>query len=1378
MKKHLFSAIMVMLLGSPLWSQDVYYKYQVKDAAELNKIYNATGGASWIKRQNWPVNSAVTFSYSIPYGINYVQGEIQIISYPPPQSDTGIIQLRVKEIHLRENNLSGALPALQLDSLKSADFFINSITSIGNIQAPKLELLIIAGNPITQLPVFTLVSLKELWAGGCQITGSLVQWNTPALEFLDLNYNRLSGLAAGLNYPKLKYLNLAANVISGQLPFWNTPKLEYLDLLGNQLTSVSAELNYEHLYYFNIGSNQIAGSVPDWKFPAIKQLTAYNNQFTGSLPAFDFPLIEYFDFYNNMLTGPIPDYSWPELLYFDLSNNQIGGPMPDLYAPKLKTYNLRDNKLTGDLMNLDFPDLVDLRLEQNMLDGTIQTTFDFPKLVTFFIQQNSLKGEMPYTYLPEVTRFYLYFNELTGQFPDAEMSKLVDIRMWNNKFDSLPDLASGAADLFEVSCYNNKLQFDDLLPQKDVERFLYAGQDYVKMFAANVGDSIELTVDVKGTGNTYAWYKGWNKVGEGSDTFNIYKTESPAEYHCEINNPLLPDLTLRSKLAVDVIPQCWENGIFDICITAPEATWEPGDEPNEIQTAYPISINGFLLFEGSFSLDTVDLVVKVDGKFFVEDILLPGGGVGNFTLAEGEYELAILGTDGKLTGFLNEALENYVPEIGGLKIKLDNLQLVGGTHANGISLAFTISFDNITPSCGDGPNQTTEIAIEGLVISTEGISVDGLEVSDLGLAPGFCLKNLEAAYDQEDDKLTFGLTLLTPFIEVGGGLGFVGGELDSISMKAVLQQNVIPIGTTGVGIIGLEGRINSISDPPWNMRFGGIFRSVLNDDLFEITTSVEYIPPTELKIEAGDGKFFNPPFYDDWWLVEGGIYGSIDLRAQRMKTGGQVKMVPYKNEEGDKKFMVSGSVDMTYTHAEISSFFGKFEGMITIPKLADKFPYDWVNAKFGLPYDIGGDGILIYKPQTKFILGNVNFGGRIGNVEYRIELAKRYDDPDFFTFRMLEGSVTRSPSAYTYRIDVPENTRLAVVKATNQAILPRVSLKKPDGTIISEEEPSNDAEINTEASQHNVFWTLYQPVAGNWNVLADVEAAVSVYYLGEDASFTIEATPESGAIVVHWDSSLFTEGDSIDFFADDDQTGYDGAFLMTVDATLGLVTIPGLALESYCTFALQALAYRGQSLYYDYATDFFEGVSGFNPPQDIVAYLDPQTLLLEVAWTPSAHPNITGYVIELIENGTSAVIGMPYGIESSFAYQLEEYTGQQLVIHSYGRDGEVSCPSALIDLVVTDVEEAEQTERHQSLFVYPNPFRDNCTVRIMSNKNERGVIRIYNTSGALLKSWPVELLEEGVNTFDFNSDGMPPGNYIVTYYGEGTLLTGKVMLME
>ncbi len=89
---------MLMLFGSPLWSQDVYYKYQIKDAAELNKIYNATGGASWTKKQNWPINSGILFSVNYSYGIQYVKGDTLIIHYLPPQKDTGIIQMRVKEI--------------------------------------------------------------------------------------------------------------------------------------------------------------------------------------------------------------------------------------------------------------------------------------------------------------------------------------------------------------------------------------------------------------------------------------------------------------------------------------------------------------------------------------------------------------------------------------------------------------------------------------------------------------------------------------------------------------------------------------------------------------------------------------------------------------------------------------------------------------------------------------------------------------------------------------------------------------------------------------------------------------------------------------------------------------------------------------------------------------------------------------------------------------------------------------------------------------------------------------------------------------------------------------------------------------------------------
>ena len=73
----------------------------------------------------------------------------------------------------------------------------------------------------------------------------------------------------------------------------------------------------------------------------------------------------------------------------------------------------------------------------------------------------------------------------------------------------------------------------------------------------------------------------------------------------------------------------------------------------------------------------------------------------------------------------------------------------------------------------------------------------------------------------------------------------------------------------------------------------GIFSAVLNDDLFRLTTSVEYIPPAELKIEAGDGKFFNTTFL----TTIGGLSKVASMEAstsshESMKVGGQIKIAP------------------------------------------------------------------------------------------------------------------------------------------------------------------------------------------------------------------------------------------------------------------------------------------------------------------------------------------------------------------------------------------------------------------------------------------------------------------------------------------------------
>ncbi len=1313
----------------------VYYKYQILDAAEANKIYNATGGSAWTHRSNWPASTGITMELKTPYGISFAYLDTMLFSYPPPAIDTGIVHMMIKEIDLSQNNLSGVLPAFSLDSLKKADFSDNHLTGLGEIHAPALKSLELYTNSIPVLPVFKLPSLQILGMGGNLIQGQLTQWETPALEYLNLALNNLSGVT-NVTYPNLSYLNLYYNNITGEIPNWNFPKLKELDISGNH--------------------------------------------FTGNIPPFNFPLMEIFKADYNSLTGEIPDFNWPNLILFWASQNQLSGDLPDLTAPMLQSYILRENKLTGDLKNIDFPGLQYLDLDYNQLDGIIKSPIYLPALIRFKINNNDLKGELIISDLSEVQEININFNDFSGEFPNVELPKLYRLHIQENNFTRLPDFAAGSDALTDVDCRVNRLHFEDLLPYKDVPIFRYEAMQPVDMFVNLIADSIHLSVNVRGEGNKYKWYNSSGNIANSdSNVLVIYKTEKPEEYGCVITNPLLPGLALLTQLAQQVIPPCWDNGIFSVCITSQGEGWEKGDEANEIQTTKAVSINDFILFEGALILDTVDLEMKINGKFYLENILLPGGNVGNFTLAQGKYTLALAGSDGSITGFINDALSTYVPQIGGLKIKLEKLKLVGGFHATGVSLSFKISWDNIIPSCGTTSNQTTAINIEGLKITTDGVDVSGVKVEDMGFAPKFCLKKFVASYDRPKDKLSFGLSILTPFIEVGAGLGLVGGMVDSIAMKAELQNIIIPIGTTGIGVIGCEGWVSSIKSPPWNMRFGGIFSAVVNDDLFRLTTSVEYIPPAELKIEAGDGKFFNTHFDDDWWLMEGGIYGSINFKTESMKAGGQIKIAPYKS--GDtKKFIGNGSIDMSYRN-EANALAGKFNGSFTVPKLSDSWPFDWLDSKLNLPYTATANGVLVYKPETKFIVGTINFSSRIGDLQYRIELAKPYSDPDYFTLTVVDGQVTPVHAAtFDYTFNVPDETTMAVVKASHTTELPVVSLRQPDGTEISESMPSANAELDKDALAYKTFWTLYTPQPGLWRVSTEaIGAEIKVYYFEEGSQFSITATQEADGIHVTWNPAMFATSDSIDFFADDDQEDYDGIYMMTVGATLGATIIPNEVFENQCAFNLQALAYQEQSVLTDYAEpSFTNSISTFGLPEDIVVNLNTPSLLLHVSWTPSAHPNIAGYVIELIENGISRVIGMPYSDEHTFTYQLDAYTGQRLVIYAYGTEGEVSCASKEYELTTSAVEDLPETEITENLFVYPNPFTDICTIRITSRAGKMGTLRVFNNQGVLLRTLPQISLLKGTNEVPLSMSDMPPGNYFITCHSGNTVLTSQVIVVR
>ncbi|NNF35585.1 MAG: T9SS type A sorting domain-containing protein, partial [Saprospiraceae bacterium] len=1131
-------------------------------------------------------------------------------------------------------------------------------------------------------------------------------------------------------------------------------KIEEIDLNRANLKGIVPNVHLDSLRELELGYNEITGISDHLELPALIDLDLRFGKLT-SFPKLNAPLLKLLNLSNNQIQGTLPEINFSKLRLLDLANNQLES-IEGITSPVLRYLDLEDNILKGTLQNINAPALEFFNISNNRFEGS----FDLPAAIGMY-----------------------------------------DLDIDNNNFTSL---GSGFVARFPsmdwFSCGRNKLHFDDLLGlENKYPDFTYGYQQPVPFEIESNAEEHVLTANIGGAEN-YEWYYvsktsllrtvspdsiwfygseyislGWQEEAGlellnnvTSNSYAIAKSENPSYYFCAGVNPSLPELKIvATKLEYEGIT-CWQNDFFSFCFLEEDAEWGAGDNKNEIKATKPLSINGFLNFEGNLTIDTSALKVKLDGKLFIQDIPIPGGGSGNFTLAQGEYELALGGENGKITGFVNDALSTFTPNIGGLDLKLEDLSLVGGKSADGISTTFQVSWDNITPSCG-GPDQTTAIKLSGLSITrSSGINVEGMQVTDLGLAPGFCVKDLNAAYSSDDDKLTFGLTLLTPFIEVGGGLGLIGGEIDSVAFKAVVQDLIIPLGTTGVGIIGVEGRINGITSPPPNMKFGGILSSMVNDNLFQLTTSIEYIPPSELKLELGDGKFFNPPFYDDWWLGEGGVYGQLDFKTYRLKLGGELKFSPYRDDDGSKKFMASGMTELAYRTSSYGEVIvGNISGEVVIPELDDDWPYDWINAQLGLPHTISGEALLVYRTGAKYITGNINFGGKIGKVRYDVNLSKRYNEDGFFSFQSENISLALNPTTRSeVEMNIPDNTPLTVVKITMDRGGEDFLLIDPVGNTVTPQELGENAVWSADAENNKGFLTLTDPMSGAWLIITEGMDNIDYYIFNENISFVLEATSSDDGIHVSWDPAFQDPGEFIEIYIDDDNSGMNGSWLMDIPASVGSHTIPYLEIEGFCDFYIMGLASVNDKVYTHYYLDQFSNpYSTFIPIEDLEWDYDEASNVLQVNWKEIMDENLAGYTINRITDDGTDNLAMLYPSENDFTAAIEDFVPEEISIFSYGVNGESSCPLFLESSTSVDEVADDNGSVEGSMKIFPNPVDDVLTLTWNKTTVQTHSVRIYNSFGELVQ---LEYLnsENSINQAQIKVKNLIPGCYHIQLLDE------------
>jgi Leucine-rich repeat (LRR) protein len=205
--QQVYARSLAELQNAPTAFCDSVTEIPKSECEALVALYNSTGGANWIIKDNW----LVTTTPGDWYGVTVSGGHV---SYLDPMF----------------NNLTGTIPP-----------------ELGNLTA-----------------------LWGLDLGGNQLIGSIppALGNLTALQGLYLSTNQLTGSippALG-NLTALQGLYLYENQLTGSIPpeLGNLTSLEVLALESNQLTgSIPAELgNLTALQGLALESNQLTGSIP------------------------------------------------------------------------------------------------------------------------------------------------------------------------------------------------------------------------------------------------------------------------------------------------------------------------------------------------------------------------------------------------------------------------------------------------------------------------------------------------------------------------------------------------------------------------------------------------------------------------------------------------------------------------------------------------------------------------------------------------------------------------------------------------------------------------------------------------------------------------------------------------------------------------------------------------------------------------------------------------------------------------------------------------------------------------------------------------------------------------------------------------------------
>ena len=443
-------------------------------------------------------------------------------------------------------------------------------------------------NALVSINLSGLANVENLRCQANSITG-LDASSLASLKYLECSDNKLSSLTVS-NLANLKLLDCQINKLDS-LKLSGLSSLEYLDCDGNELTALDIS---------NLSS--------------IKHLECDENKLVN-LNASNLTNLEYLDCYKNVLTK-LELRNLPNLLYLNCQIN------------KLDSLNL------SGLSSLEYLDCDDNEL-------TVLDVSNLSNIKYLECDENKLVN-LDVSNLTNLEYLDCYKNGLTT----LELKNLPSLSHLNCEVNYLESLSLSHLDsLKELNLSHNKLTISSLKTAFDIRdssswagNYFYLNQDTLfREISLEINQSVDYSAEVaiKTSPTVFSWYKFNSLVSAGdvSNAAGVFTFNTSGIYHCEMTNPQLPNLTLRTKSIVVSNNGLvrWPSSLSDITYgdSLKSAVFAGSIGTGTFSFSYPDSIldAGNHLVEvifsptnSNFSVSKTSLNLKVNPRYSVSDL--------------------------------------------------------------------------------------------------------------------------------------------------------------------------------------------------------------------------------------------------------------------------------------------------------------------------------------------------------------------------------------------------------------------------------------------------------------------------------------------------------------------------------------------------------------------------------------------------------------------------------------------------------------------------------------------------------------------------------------------------------------------------------------